>query len=203
MQSDLFSLFDRATLIADETTAWYDGTLPLRVRSYLIDVLPPLELVTSVRAVVLRGDQVLVARDPDMTHILPGGRREANETIEQTLRREVLEETGWTITTPQLIGVAHFTIFAPKPPDYVYPYPDFLHLIYATTADTFDPSARETDGYELEVSFHPIAEIDAFPIGETQRVFLRAAQTLLACFAALLLIWLSYAFSTSSTHYPR
>jgi ADP-ribose pyrophosphatase YjhB (NUDIX family) len=176
MQSDPTSLFNRAAVIADETTAWYGGTLPLRVRSYLTDVLPPLDLVTSVRAVVLRSDQVVVVRDPDMTHLLPGGRREADETIEQTLRREVLEESGWTISAPRLIGVAQ--ILAPQPPSDAYLYPDFLHLIYAATADTFDPTAKESDGYELEAAFHPIAGIDAFPIGEAQRAFLQVAERL-------------------------
>jgi 8-oxo-dGTP pyrophosphatase MutT (NUDIX family) len=180
MQDRVTKLFDRATLIADETTAWYEGTLPLRVRSYLTNTLPPLDLVTSVRAVVLRGDQVLVVRDPDMTHVLPGGKREAGETIEQTLRREVGEETGWTISAPRLIGVAQFTHLAPQPPDDACPYPDFLHLIYTATADTFDPMAKEMDGYELDAAFHPIAGIHAFPIGEAQRVFLEAAQRLLA-----------------------
>jgi 8-oxo-dGTP pyrophosphatase MutT (NUDIX family) len=49
----------------------------------------------------------------------------------QTLHREVLEETGWTIRDARLIGLAHFQHLAPKPNHKRYPYPDFLHLVYA------------------------------------------------------------------------
>jgi ADP-ribose pyrophosphatase YjhB (NUDIX family) len=57
----------------------------------------------------------MVVRDPGSVHILPGGRRRGGESLEQTLRRELLEETGWTINQPQLLGVRHFHQFGPTP----------------------------------------------------------------------------------------
>jgi hypothetical protein len=47
---------------------------PLDITAYLTKELPPLEYVTSLRAVVLRDDAVLTMEDNDGLHILPGGR---------------------------------------------------------------------------------------------------------------------------------
>jgi 8-oxo-dGTP pyrophosphatase MutT (NUDIX family) len=44
--------------------------------------------------------------------------------LEQTVRREVLEETGWAIDPPKLLGVKHFRHLTPKPAGYSCPYPD-------------------------------------------------------------------------------
>jgi len=130
--TDIGEIVAPLALQADEQAEW--APLRLRVRTYLTTTLPPLDLVSSVRALVIKGDQILVVRDPISVHILPGGRREAGETLMQTLQREVLEETGWTIRAAHLIGLAHFQHLTPKPDDYRYPYPDFLHLVYVATA---------------------------------------------------------------------
>src|SRR5688572_29031788 len=81
------------------------GAIQLEVRTFLTDQQPPLEWLTSVRAIVRRADTILVVTDPDRLHILPGGRREPDETAEQTLQRELLEETGWEVAAPRLLGV--------------------------------------------------------------------------------------------------
>ena len=161
------------TLQADEQAEW--PPVRLRVRTYLTTMLPPLDLVTSVRALVWQGDQVLVVRDPVSVHILPGGRREPGETLLQTLEREVLEETGWTIREPHLVGLAHFQHLTPQPANYRYPYPDFLHLIYVAAAERYDARQREVDGYELEAGFQPLAMVAALPISQGERALLRAA----------------------------
>src|SRR5689334_945476 len=56
------------TLLANEQAEWPPSRL--RVRTYLTATLPPLDLVTSVRALVRQHDQVLVVRDPLSVHIL-------------------------------------------------------------------------------------------------------------------------------------
>jgi 8-oxo-dGTP pyrophosphatase MutT (NUDIX family) len=99
---------------AEEDYRW--GGLRLHVTSYLCDDLPPAALLTSARAVVLQAGGVLVVRDPTGVHILPGGRRKPGETLAQTVRREVLEETGWVIGPPQLLGVSTSAIAAPSRP---------------------------------------------------------------------------------------
>jgi ADP-ribose pyrophosphatase YjhB (NUDIX family) len=171
--TDISQIVAPLALQADEQTEW--PPLRLRVRTYLTATLPPLDLVTSVRALVRQGDQILVVRDPVSVHILPGGRREPGETLVQTLEREMREETGWTIRHARLLGLAHFQHLTPKPEDYRYPYPDFLHLVYVATADRYDAAQREVDGYELEAGFQPIAAVSALPISQGERALLQAA----------------------------
>src|SRR5215207_379821 len=77
--------------------SWANGAIRLHLAAYATDVAPPPELVTSVRGVVFRGDEVLVLTNRHATHVVPGGRREEGETPAQTLAREVLEEAGWVI----------------------------------------------------------------------------------------------------------
>lgn len=158
---------------AEEDYRW--GELRLHVTSYLCRDLPPPELITSARAVVLRADGVLVVRDPVSVHILPGGRRQPGETLEQTVRREVLEETGWVIDPPRLLGVKHFHHLSPKPAGYRYLYPNFFQVVYSAQAHRFDPGGRETDGYELGAEFRPTAEVQRLPLYPSERVFLTAA----------------------------
>ena len=146
---------------AEEDYRW--GELRLHVTSYLCRDLPPAELITSARAVVLAADGVLVVRDPTGVHILPGGRRQAGETLEQTVRREVLEETGWVIDPPRLLGVKHFRHVGPKPAGYRYLYPDFFQVVYGAQAHRFDPGSRETNGSELGAEFKPTAEVQRLP----------------------------------------
>jgi 8-oxo-dGTP diphosphatase len=169
---DISQIVAPFALQADEQAEWPPAQL--RVRTYLATMLPPLDLVTSVRALVRQDDQILVVRDPVSVHILPGGRREPDEILLRTLEREVLEETGWTIREPRLLGLVYFQHLTPKPADYRYPYPDFLHLVYVATADRYDAAQREVDGYELEASFQPLATVATLPISQGERALLRA-----------------------------
>jgi ADP-ribose pyrophosphatase YjhB (NUDIX family) len=159
---------------AEEVAEW--PPLQFRVCTYLSTTLPPLDLISSVRAVVRSDDQILVVRDPISVHILPGGRREAGETLLQTLQREVLEETGWTIRDMRLLGFVHFHHLTPSPADYRYPYPDFLHVVYAATAVRYEALKRETDGYELEAAFRPIASLATLALSQGERVLFAAAR---------------------------
>lgn len=156
-----------------EIIHWDD--LRLRVTSYLCTDLPPLLFVTSVRAIVLNDTSVIIVRAPDGTHLLPGGRREPGEALIETLTREVLEETGWTIDQLQLLGVKHYHHLTPKPTDYRYPYPDFLQIIYRAKAQHYLPDAREIDGYEIETKFIPAAEALRLPLAPSDHMWLRTA----------------------------
>lgn len=161
------------SILTEEHVDW--SPLEFRVRIYLTSVVPELDLVTSVRALVRNGDQVLTVRDLKNTHILPGGRREAGESLIATLEREIREETGWNISNPRLLGIIHFHHLTPQPAEYRFPYPDFLQLVYLADATTYDASVRQVDGYELEAHFQPIEAVRALPLTKGERTILEAS----------------------------
>lgn len=177
MNAVLVEFLSHLQPVAEESAVWANGRFPLRMTAYLAADLPPLEYVTSVRAIVLRNDSVLTVRDAENTfHILPGGRREEGETVETTLVREMLEETGWTIREPSLIGILHLRHLAPRPVDYVYPYPDLLQLVYWARAGEFMPWHRKQGEYEVESGFRPIDQVIALGLPISQQVFLVVAR---------------------------
>jgi ADP-ribose pyrophosphatase YjhB (NUDIX family) len=171
--SPLASFLAKYSRGTEELVYW--DHLRLHVTSYLATEPPPIEFVTSVRAIVLHDSSVMLVRAPDGTHILPGGRRESGEALIDTLMREVLEETGWTIEQLQLIGVKHFHHLTPMPHDYRYPYPDFLQMIYRAKAQHHLPEAREIDGYELETKFISVEEALTLPLTPSDQMWLRTA----------------------------
>lgn len=174
MDTELADFLQRHKASVTEATVWANGQMPLSVTSYLSQELPPAALVTSVRAVVIQKDQVLVIRDPISYHLLPGGRREANENLLQTLQRELQEETGWSLSEIKLIGFKHFHQLNTYPST-THVGPDFLQVIYTGKPAAFHPEAREQDGYELEAIFHPYAELETLKLKESDLMFLNVA----------------------------
>ena len=131
---------------------------------------PPLSLVTSVRALLTHDEEIMVVRDPGGHHIVPGGRLDNGEGLMDALKRELLEETGWSVRCdPAPIAMFHYHIHSPKPVNYRYPYPDFLQLIYRAEAGMYDSAAREAGGYELEARFRARGSVNGLPLsnGET------------------------------------
>ncbi len=147
----------------------------LQIVSYVGWGTLPLGYVTSVRSLVFQDDTVLVLRNHDSTHIVPGGRREESEDFEDTVRREVLEEAGWTIESLVPLGFMHFRHRTPKPEGYRFPYPDFLQVVYMARAATYHPNAKLPDDYEIEAAFLPIATVRHIPLTPAERLYLAAA----------------------------
>ncbi len=156
----------------------WGGPLRFDVAVYLGTDLPPLPLVTSVRAIVRRDDSILVQQDRDSRHILPGGRREAAEELEATLRREVREETGWSIERPTVIGFMHYHHLNPRPPDYAYPYPDFCQIVYAAWAVDYDESAVLADEYVMGTEPLPVVDVRRMALSQREHFLLDAALAL-------------------------
>jgi len=67
-------------------------------------------------AVIARGDAVLLTHQayPKSEFQLPGGGIDPGESPYQALRREVIEETGWSITRPRKLGVYRRFVFMPE-----------------------------------------------------------------------------------------
>ncbi len=175
MDSELARFIASGRYSAEESVVWRDG-VHLHVTYYLGGKEPPLQYVTSVRAIVFQANSVHGVRDAaSHFHIMPGGRREGIETLEETLRRELLEETGWTVAGIYSLGFAHFHHLAPKPAEYTYPYPDFLQLLYIAEAGSYVPDARVPGEYELETGFVPIDKVRRAGLEQGQAVLLDAA----------------------------
>jgi 8-oxo-dGTP pyrophosphatase MutT (NUDIX family) len=147
----------------------------LRVHSYLASALPPIDYVTSVRCLLFNDDAILVVRAQEGVQILPGGRREPGETLEQTLRREILEETGWAIDAPRLLGCLHFHHLSSKPSGYAYPYPDFVQPVFMANAVTYVSDRRVHDEYVVDSGFQPLVKVRQWKLPGGQRELLAAA----------------------------
>jgi len=174
MDAELDLFLARCSPMASEAVVWGAG-MRLRATAYLSDDAPPVRYVTSVRAVVLRAGSVLVQQDRDSRHVLPGGRRERNESLQTTLRREIGEETGWSLGKVKPLGFTHFLHLDPKQPDYAYPHPDFFHLVHVAEAVAYVPETRLDDGYEIGSEFLPVAAVRQLPLGDIERAYLNAA----------------------------
>ncbi|MBK7897058.1 MAG: NUDIX domain-containing protein [Anaerolineaceae bacterium] len=106
---------------------------------------------------------------------MPGGRREPGETILQTLQRELLEETGWSVGETAVIGTYHFQHLTPKPPDYKYPYPHFFWPIFVAQASQFHPEAIQPEKYAVSSQFELIEELSTWDLNDGQLELLKAA----------------------------
>ncbi len=93
--------------------------------------------IVGVGVVVWRGDQVLLIRRGKPPRLgqwsLPGGGQELGETVAETARREVLEETGLQLATLELLTVV----------DLIEPEPGTARLRYHYTLIDFTAEAAD------------------------------------------------------------
>lgn len=122
---------------------------PNRVRLLRVDELPPRALITSALGLFFAGDALLMSNLAQRGWDIPGGHMEPGETPEDTVRREVHEETGAELGPIRLFAAQQIEIAAPCPRDYRYPYPISYQVFYcgpvarlASFAATDEVSAR-------------------------------------------------------------
>ena len=162
--------------MARETGRWDDGRIELDIAAYITGTAPPQPLIASARALVSRNSDLLVMRNPDATHILPGGRLRNDETPHETLQRELREEAGVTVSDIRPLGFMHLHHTTPRPPDYPHPYPDFIWLIFTARAVATQPAARNPGDYECNATFRPLHEVHQLNLTPSQRAYLNAAE---------------------------
>ncbi|WP_341925446.1 NUDIX domain-containing protein [Nocardioides psychrotolerans] len=118
----------------------------------------PLPVLVAAGVLVRRDDLLLLQRrGDDRTWGVPGGALEPGETLEQTARRELLEETGLTAGALTLLDVY-------SGPDFRVRYPDgFEAYVVGATFETSDVAGSLTvDGEEtLELGWFPVSSLPA------------------------------------------
>lgn len=152
---------------------WQAQDLQLHITYYATDT-PPTDYVTSVRGIMRHNNDILLMTNRDgIQHILPGGRVEQDETMMETLIREIREETGYTFSNPQLVGVIHHKHLSSKPTDYPYPYPHFLQVIYQVHAQMYDENDKAQGDYEQSCQFINLSTLMQYSISEGQKSLLK------------------------------
>lgn len=172
MDDALIAFLRRQNARVEESVNWTD--MPLRVTSFLTIELPPLQYVTSVRALVTDHQNAVVLHDGEKYRVLPGGRVEPGESLDEALHREVLEETGYIICTPRVLGFMHFHHLDPKPTGYKYPYPDFLQVVFTAVPGECFPDRKVDDPYVRWSGVMPLVEVDPLPLDPHERLYLTA-----------------------------
>ncbi|MDN5274338.1 MAG: hypothetical protein JWP06_239 [Candidatus Saccharibacteria bacterium] len=118
-----------------ETGSWNND---ISWELYTTSVLPPIELCSAVMSVAIYDNKIVLARSERGWGML-GGHIEANETLEDALRREALEEGGFIIDTYRLFAVRKIISRRPIPHQQegrTYPHPiGYLPYYWATTKD--------------------------------------------------------------------
>lgn len=180
MDQSLKAFLQVRTPLVEESLDWSGGGKSfVQTRfTYALEqeAFPHVNLVTSVRALLTRDSQIMVVRDPGGEHIVPGGRVDDGEGLLDTLKRELLEETGWSIRgEPTLFAMFHYHIHSPKPALHRYPYPDFLQLLYKAEPDRHFPEAMEVDGFELSAEFRPLVRVNGLPLTAGEVALLKLA----------------------------
>jgi ADP-ribose pyrophosphatase YjhB (NUDIX family) len=122
-----------------------------------VTALPGLRLGTLTY--VVSGERVLLihrAREPHRgLWVAPGGKLEPGESPHEGAVREIREETGLQIESPQLRGVI----------TEVSTRPDYQWLLFLFRAERFTGDVRASD--EGELVWHPLDQMSSLPMPDS------------------------------------
>ncbi|MCB9156661.1 MAG: NUDIX domain-containing protein [Caldilineaceae bacterium] len=113
--------------------------MPNQYQLVLDDQMPPAQLITAALGLIFDGNRFLMTQLTSRGWDIPGGHIEPGETPEQTVCREIWEETRVHVRNLSLLGYDKFVIQAPKPPGYKYPHPISYQLFYWGHVDRLEP----------------------------------------------------------------
>jgi len=112
-------------------------------------------LIPSTAAIIVnkQGEILLQERAGQKNWGCPGGLMDLNETVLESLKREVLEETGLTFTSPTLFG-----IYSGERYKGVYPNGDMIQSVQMVFLVTDFSGQLKTDKESLSLQFFPVSK---------------------------------------------
>jgi ADP-ribose pyrophosphatase YjhB (NUDIX family) len=141
------SALETRTAAIDGIAIWPSARL--RNRIFIGDFDFPPALLISARAVVFKDSRVVVVDEiHGEQHVEPGGGLEAGETMEDAARREIAEESGWSVAALKPLGFHFLEPLTPKPDDSIRRWGGMVHAIFVTEAVSYCRAARDTTQIE-------------------------------------------------------
>jgi hypothetical protein len=163
---------DQRTPLVDFEAVW--PLARLRGRTFIGGDFPS-ELLISARAVVFKGSKVVVVDEiHGERHIEPGGGIEPGETIEQAVRREVAEESGWTVGELKSLGFHFLEPLTPTPPLPTRRWGPMVHAVFVTEGVSYSRGARDMTQIKTGSRLTSIRRAFA-QLRENEAMLLRAA----------------------------
>lgn len=151
------------TLLSASTHSSSTYNTTYQTEKYASHIPAPDDQIATVVAYVFDDkNQLALTLHPQRGWGLPGGHREAGETIQEAIYREVKEETSIEITQIKPIGYINMKISGEKPTGYPYPYPIRSGQVFAARTAQILPFAPIADA--LDRKFIAIPELETHSI---------------------------------------